>query len=146
MSDPEPGPNFDSSDDVTIMDEVKPRFTDNSDPETNSTTAVVTSTTNHSSEEDTATQNSTDKLLPTENPQTVSEVPDRLVLDGGRIDDRGVAVDPTGCLSPTSYSTFKEFLNHTPDLNLPWQSMRSVSQCGCGMPFSYSRRKVRASF
>ena len=51
--------------------------------------------------------------------------------------------DPTGCLSPDSYSKFKEFLNHTPDLNLPWQPMRSVSQCGCGMAFSYSRKKVK---
>jgi len=50
--------------------------------------------------------------------------------------------DPSGCLSPGSYCSFKEFLHHTPDLNLPWQSMRTVSQCGCGVPFSYSRRKV----
>ena len=50
--------------------------------------------------------------------------------------------DPTGCLSPKSYSVFKDFLTHTPDMNLPWQSMRLTSQCSCGVSFSYSHRKV----
>lgn len=51
-------------------------------------------------------------------------------------------IDPTGCLSPNSYSVFKDFLNHNPDMNLPWQPLRSASQCSCGVAFSYSCKKV----
>ncbi len=154
FGDPKLDLNSDTKED-SVIDELVPQSTDDSNPGADSTAAAsatncdseedTASATNCDSEEDTAPQNSTDKHLPTESLQTVSKVPNRLQLDVGDTEARGVAVDPTGCLSPTSYSTFKEFLNHTPDLNLPWQPMRSVSQCGCGMPFSYSRRKVRVT-
>ena len=45
-------------------------------------------------------------------------------------------------LSPDSYTCFKEYLNHVPEMNLPWQPLRSVWQCPCGTAFSYSSRKV----
>ena len=64
---------------------------------------------------------------------------DTCSLEGARSE---LVKDPTGCLSPKSYSVFKDFLTHTPDMNLPWQSMRLTSQCSCGVPFSYSHRKV----
>lgn len=140
-SDPAPAKNSDNIESDTVIDEIKPQSAN--DPVTGTDFTTVASTTNHNSED---TENSIDDLPPTKNPQTVSKVPNHLTLDIGGTENRGgVTVDPTGSLSPTSYSTFKDFLNHTPDLNLPWQSMRSVSQCGCGMPFSYSRRKVRKS-
>ncbi len=125
-----------------IIDELKSQRIDDSDLETDSTGATNTKN------EDGPTENSTDEVSPTENPKTVSEgsngvhVPTQLDICPEERGSQRVAVDPTGCLSPNSYSTFKKFLNHTPDLNLPWQSMRSVSQCGCGMAFSYARRKV----
>jgi hypothetical protein len=52
------------------------------------------------------------------------------------------SVDRTGTMSPKSYAIFKGFLVHPPQMNLPWQSMRSVRQCTCGVAFSYSVRKV----
>ncbi len=126
-----------------IIDELKSQRIDDSDLETDST--GVTDTKNEDGPTDNSL-NSTDEIPPTENPKTVSEgsndTPTQLDVFPEERGSQRVAVDPTGCLSPTSYSTFKGFLNHTPDLNLPWQSMRSVSQCGCGMAFSYSRRKV----
>ena len=45
-------------------------------------------------------------------------------------------------LSPESYSTFKDHLDHVPEMNLPWQSLRSVRQCTCGVAFSFATRKV----
>ena len=45
-------------------------------------------------------------------------------------------------LSPESYSTFKDHLDHVPEMNLPWQSLRSVCQCTCGVAFSFATRKV----
>lgn len=50
--------------------------------------------------------------------------------------------DPTGTMSPKSYSVFKDYLVHPAEMNLPWQTMRSVAQCSCGISFSYSVRKV----
>ena len=50
--------------------------------------------------------------------------------------------DQTGTMSPRSFATFKGLLVHTPEMNLPWESMRSVRQCNCGVTFSYSVRKV----
>ena len=49
---------------------------------------------------------------------------------------------PTEVMSPRSYSTFKNSLVHVPEMNLPWESMRKTSQCGCGVTFSFSTRKV----
>ncbi|XP_064381922.1 myotubularin-related protein 6-like [Halichondria panicea] len=130
-----------------IIDELKSQRIDDSDLETDST--GVTDTKNEDGPTDNSL-NSTDEIPPTENPKTVSEgsndTPTQLDVFPEERGSQRVAVDPTGCLSPTSYSTFKGFLNHTPDLNLPWQSMRSVSQCGCGMAFSYSRRKYHCSY
>ena len=54
------------------------------------------------------------------------------------------STDRTGTMSPKSFATFKGFLVHPPQMNLPWESMRSVRQCTCGVAFSYSVRKVRA--
>ena len=48
-------------------------------------------------------------------------------------------------LSPDSYTCFKEHLNHVPEMNLPWQPLRSVWQCSCGTAFSFSTRKVGSS-
>ena len=50
--------------------------------------------------------------------------------------------DPTGTMSPKSYSVFKDYLVHPSEMNLPWQPMRSVTQCSCGIAFSFSVRKV----
>ena len=55
----------------------------------------------------------------------------------GQADSRAM-----NAMSPTSYSLFKECLEHVPEMNLPWQSMRNVRQCKCGVAFSYSVRKV----
>ena len=49
---------------------------------------------------------------------------------------------PTEVMSPRSYSVFKSSLVHVPEMNLPWESMRKTSKCGCGVTFSYSVRKV----
>lgn len=49
---------------------------------------------------------------------------------------------PTDVMSPSSYSMFKESLLHVPELNLPWEPLRTASRCGCGVTFSYSTRKV----
>ncbi len=54
------------------------------------------------------------------------------------------STDRTGTMSPKSFATFKGFLVHPPQMNLPWESMRSVRQCTCGIAFSYSVRKVTA--
>ena len=54
------------------------------------------------------------------------------------------STDRTGTMSPKSFATFKGFLVHPPQMNLPWESMRSVRQCTCGVAFSYSIRKVQA--
>lgn len=50
---------------------------------------------------------------------------------------------PTEVMSPRSYDVFKSGLIHTPEMNLPWESMRKTAKCGCGVTFSYSVRKVR---
>lgn len=52
------------------------------------------------------------------------------------------STDKTGTMSPKSFETFKGYLVHMPEMNLPWESMRSVRQCTCGVSFSYSVRKV----
>lgn len=52
------------------------------------------------------------------------------------------STDRTGTMSPTSFKAFKGLLVHVPEMNLPWESMRSVRQCKCGVTFSYSIRKV----
>lgn len=52
------------------------------------------------------------------------------------------STDRTGTMSPTSFEVFKGFLVHMPEMNLPWESMRSVRKCTCGVTFSYSKRKV----
>ena len=52
------------------------------------------------------------------------------------------STDRTGTMSPTSFEDFKGLLVHKPEMNLPWESMRSIRQCTCGVTFSYSIRKV----
>lgn len=54
----------------------------------------------------------------------------------------GMKKAPTEVMSPRSYSFFKSSLVHVPEMNLPWESMRKTSKCGCGVTFSYSTRKV----
>ena len=49
---------------------------------------------------------------------------------------------PTEIMSPRSYAVFKSELIHVPEMNLPWESMRNTTKCGCGVTFSYSVRKV----
>ena len=56
------------------------------------------------------------------------------------------STDRTGTMSPTSFEAFKGLLEHVPEMNLPWQSMRSIRQCTCGVTFSYSIRKVITFF
>ena len=60
------------------------------------------------------------------------------------LDPEDHSTDRTGTMSPKSFKTFKELLVHPPQMNLPWESMRSVRQCTCGVAFSYSVRKVTA--
>ena len=36
----------------------------------------------------------------------------------------------------------RPLLLHVPEMNLPWQPMRSTPQCGCGVAFTFSVRKV----
>ena len=60
------------------------------------------------------------------------------------LDPEDHSTDRTGTMSPKSFATFKGFLVHPPQMNLPWESMRSVRQCTCGVAFSYSIRKVTA--
>lgn len=48
----------------------------------------------------------------------------------------------TEVMSPRSYSVFKNNLIHVSEMNLPWAPMRTASQCGCGVTFSYSTKKV----
>ena len=36
----------------------------------------------------------------------------------------------------------RDLLLHVPEMNLPWQSLRSVPQCLCGHTFSFTSRKV----
>ena len=55
---------------------------------------------------------------------------------------RGMRKSPTEVMSPRSYSFFKSSLVHVAEMNLPWESMRKTSKCGCGVTFSYSIRKV----
>jgi hypothetical protein len=50
---------------------------------------------------------------------------------------------PTEVMSPRSYALFKSGLVHVPEMNLPWESMRTTTKCCCGVTFSYSVRKVR---
>lgn len=50
---------------------------------------------------------------------------------------------PTEVMSPRSYALFKSELVHVPEMNLPWESMRKTTKCGCGVTFSYSIRKVQ---
>ena len=45
-------------------------------------------------------------------------------------------------MSPESFTTFKDHLDHIPEMNLPWQAMRSVPRCSCGTAFTFSTRKV----
>lgn len=51
----------------------------------------------------------------------------------------------TALLSPLTYSSFKDHLEHIPEMNLPWQPMRGVHQCGCGTTFSFAIRKYHCS-
>ena len=51
----------------------------------------------------------------------------------------------TALLSPLTYTSFKDHLEHIPEMNLPWQSMRSVHKCCCGTAFSFAIRKVGLS-
>ena len=44
--------------------------------------------------------------------------------------------------SPTVTADFKRYLEHLPEMNLPWQPLRTVSQCSCGRAFSYLVFKV----
>ena len=37
----------------------------------------------------------------------------------------------------------KELLLHAPEMNLPWTPLRGVTQCACGVPFTFTKRKVR---
>ena len=64
--------------------------------------------------------------------------------DSSELDPEDHSTDRTGTMSPKSFATFKGFLVHPPQMNLPWESMRSVRQCTCGVAFSYSVRKVTA--
>ena len=57
-------------------------------------------------------------------------------------DSEDHSTDRTGTMSPKSFATFKGFLVHPPQMNLPWEPMRSIRQCTCGIAFSYSVRKV----
>ena len=36
----------------------------------------------------------------------------------------------------------QDLLLHVPEMNLPWQPLRSESQCLCGHTFSFTSRKV----
>ena len=36
----------------------------------------------------------------------------------------------------------KDLLLHAPEMNLPWTPLRGVTQCSCGVPFTFTKRKV----
>ena len=55
---------------------------------------------------------------------------------------RSARKKPTEVMSPESYSSFKECLVHIPEMNLPWAPLTTTSECGCGIIFTYSKRKV----
>ena len=47
--------------------------------------------------------------------------------------------------SPTSPAEFKGYLDHLPEMNLPWQPLRSVTRCACGRAFTFLVSKVSPS-
>ena len=44
--------------------------------------------------------------------------------------------------SPTSTAEFRGYLDHLPEMNLPWQPLRSVTRCSCGRAFTFLVSKV----
>ena len=46
--------------------------------------------------------------------------------------------------SPNPVSDLKDYLTHIPEMNLPWQSLRSVKTCSCGRAFTILVSKVSA--
>ena len=44
--------------------------------------------------------------------------------------------------SPTSSAEFRGYLDHLPEMNLPWQPLRSVTRCACGRAFTFLVSKV----
>lgn len=46
--------------------------------------------------------------------------------------------------SPTPVSNLKDYLTHIPEMNLPWQSLRSAKTCSCGRAFTILVSKVSA--
>ena len=44
--------------------------------------------------------------------------------------------------SPSSPAEFQSYLDHLPEMNLPWQPLRSVTRCSCGRAFTFLVSKV----
>ena len=44
--------------------------------------------------------------------------------------------------APTSAADLSSYLDHLPEMNLPWQPLRSVIRCACGRAFTYLVTKV----
>ena len=42
----------------------------------------------------------------------------------------------------SSVSELRDLLTHIPEMNLPWQDLRSVQRCSCGRPFTFLVSKV----
>lgn len=70
------------------------------------------------------------------------QVPPSKQCESAETDNDITGKAPSGVMSPRSYSFFKSSLEHVPEMNLPWESMRNTTQCGCGVTFSFSVRKV----
>ena len=53
---------------------------------------------------------------------------------------------PSSSPAPSSTAEWRRYLDHLPEMNLPWQPLRTVTQCSCGRAFSYlvSRVSVRS--
>ncbi|CAI8047738.1 Myotubularin-related protein 6 [Geodia barretti] len=48
--------------------------------------------------------------------------------------------------SPTSSAEFRGYLDHLPEMNLPWQPLRSVTRCACGRAFTFLVSKYHCCY
>ena len=140
-----------SNDRVGHESETVPPHTQ-AESETQATENNILSQTENGSSSQEGAKNSQNDSLNTED-QTPAQAESKELSSVDAVDNSCTTAEPdaddystdrTGTMSPKSFATFKGFLVHTPEMNLPWESMRSVRQCTCGVAFSYSVRKVRA--
>ena len=46
--------------------------------------------------------------------------------------------------SPSSPAELRSYLDHLPEMNLPWQPLRTAIRCSCGRAFTFLVSKVRS--